>query len=229
LVTLGVVRLEKIWRNAIIQAVQAGGLDPRELDFDFGDTETRIAHRWSESHFILGGRWSNWQGSNVVGDAAPWPYREYVWSKVEQRVERWAAEVKKDLETPDLWAQLQREREILSRAPDAAENTPFTPDEQAEIVKHLDEIKEYVKNTHSLSQDQMVALEEGFKVLATATKRVGRNDWRLMFLGLMLTPIVAGILPPDAVHGFLWMALHGLQHFFSGAGGPSPPQLPPVI
>ncbi len=223
------MRLEKVWRNAIIEAVQAGGLDPREFDFDFGDTETRIAHRWSESHFILGGPWGNWEGTYVVGDAVPWPYHEYVWSNVEKRLEQWAAKVKKDLETPDLWAQLQREREILSRAPDEAENTPFTPDEQEEIVKHLDEIKEYVKSTHSLSHDQMVALEEGFKELATATRRLGRNDWRLMFLGLVLTLIVTGILPPDAVHGFLWMALHSLQHFLGGAASPSPPQLPPVI
>jgi hypothetical protein len=222
------VRLEKMWRNAIIEAVQAGGLDPREFDFDFGEMETRIAHRWSESHLILGGSWGSWEGSYVVGDAVPWPYHEYVWSNVEERVEQWTAKVKKDLETPDLWAQLQREREILSRTPDESENTPFTPDEQAAIVKHLDEIKEYVKNTHSLSQDQMVALEEGFDELATATKRLGRNDWRLMFLGLVLTLIVTGTLPPDTVHGFLLMALHGLQHFFGAAAGPSPPQLPPV-
>ena len=85
-----------------------------------------------------------------------------------------------------------------------------------------------MKNTHSLSQDQMVALEEGFKELTAATKRHGRNDWRLMFLGVVLTFIVTGILPPDAVHGFLWTALHGLQHLFGGGAGPSPPQLLPV-
>lgn len=62
-VTLGFVRLEKMWRNAIIGAVQEGGLDPREFDFDFGDTETRIAHRWSESYFILDGPWGNWEGA----------------------------------------------------------------------------------------------------------------------------------------------------------------------
>jgi hypothetical protein len=147
---------------------------------------------------------------------------------VEKRVERWAAEVKRDIETPDLWAQLQREREILGRAPDEAENTPFTPDEQAEIVKHLDELKEYMKETYSLSQDQMVALEGEFRELVAATKRHGRRDWRLMFLGVALGFIATGILPPDAVHGFLWTALHGLQHLFGGTAGSSPPQLPPV-
>jgi hypothetical protein len=220
------VRLEKIWRNGIIEAVQAGGLDPRDLDFDFGDTETRIAHRWSESYLILGGAWGSWEGSYVVGDAPPWPYQEYIWSRVEERVKQWAAQVKRDLETPDLWAQLRREREILSWSPDEAENTPFTPDEQTEIVNHFEEIKEYVKNTHSLSQDQMVALEAGFKQLAAATRRLGRNEWRLMYLGLVFTLIITGIVPPDAVHGFLWMAVRGLQHLFGGAG-PSPPHLPP--
>jgi hypothetical protein len=156
------------------------------------------------------------------------PYRQVGSIRGNSRVEQWAAKVKTDLETPDLWAELQREREILSWAPDGAENTPFTPDEQAEIIKHLDELKDYVKSTHSLAQDQIVALEEGFTELATATTRLGRNDWRLMFFGVVLTFITAGVLPPDAVHGFLWMALHGFQHFFGGGAGPSPPQLPPV-
>ncbi|MGZ6563244.1 MAG: hypothetical protein ACXVH3_26050 [Solirubrobacteraceae bacterium] len=222
------MRLEKMWRNAVIEAVQAGGLDPRDFDFDFGDTETRIAHRWSESWFSLRGPWGDWDGSQVVGEGPLRPYQEYIWSKVEERVQQWATKVKSDLETPDLWAQLQREREILSWAPHEAENTPFTPDEQAEIVKHLDELMEYVKDTHSLAQDQTVVLDEGFKELVDALPHSGRNEWRLMFLGVVLTFIVAGILPPDAVHGFLWMALHGLQHFFGGGAGPAPPQLPPV-
>jgi hypothetical protein len=86
-----------------------------------------------------------------------------------------------------------------------------------------------VKATHSLSQDQMVALEQGFDELKAATRRLGRNDVRLMFLGLVLTLIVSGILPPDAVHGLLWMALHGLQHLFGRGGAPSPPPLPPAM
>jgi hypothetical protein len=50
-----------------------------------------------------------------------------------------------------------------------------------------------------------------------------------MFLGVVLSFILAGILPRDAIHDFLRMALHGLQNFFGGGGaGPWPPQLPPV-
>jgi hypothetical protein len=222
------VRFEKVWRNAIIEAVQAGGLDPREFDFDFGDTETRITHRSSESYLILGGAWGDWEGTYVIGDAVPRPYREVIWPKVEDRVKQWAVEVKTDLETPDLWAQLQREREILDWGADETENTLFTPNEQAEIIERLDELKEYVKNTHSLEQDQIVALEEGFQELAIATSRLGRNDWRLMLLGVVLTFIVAGILPPEAVNGFLRMALHALQDFFGGGAGPPPPQLPAI-
>jgi uracil-DNA glycosylase family 4 len=35
---------------------------------------------------------------------------------VEERVQRWARDVKRDVDTPDIWADLQREREILTGA-----------------------------------------------------------------------------------------------------------------
>ena len=65
----------------------------------------RIAHRWSESYFILRGLWGNWKGSYVVGEAVPWPYQRTSCGRT------WRSEsstgppkVKTDLETPDLWA-----------------------------------------------------------------------------------------------------------------------------
>jgi hypothetical protein len=167
-----------------------------------------------------------WVGSYVVGDFVPSPFQAYTWPKIEELVERWAGHVKADLETPDLWAQLQGQRELLSRTPDEAENTPFTPDEQAEILKGLAELEEWVY-THPLSPDQAVVVDKGFKQVVAAIKRgLGRSDVRLMFYGVVLTLIVSGIVTPDAMHGFLWTALHALEHFF---GGPSPPQLPPPI
>ncbi len=120
-----------------------GGLDPIECDLDEGGAEVRISHMPSGSVFILGGDASRYTGSYVVGDSASsWPYEAFTWTKVPERVQRWAEEVKHDVDTPDLWAELQREREILTGARYAAvENTLFTPDEQAEIAAQLQEIR----------------------------------------------------------------------------------------
>jgi len=217
--------MEKLFRNSIIKAVQAGGVDPGQFDFDLKDDDIRIAHRWSESRLTLHGPWGDWKGSYVAGDSSPWPIHAISFSQVEESVEHWVSKVKRDLETPDLLAELQRQRELLSQTPDEAENTPFTPDEQAQIVAQLKEIKDWVKRTHALTPEQTFVLEEEFKGLRMSVARLGRVDWRLRFLGVLFVFLGSGILPQEVVQGLLMMALHGLQEFF---GGSPPPQLGPV-
>jgi hypothetical protein len=221
------VRLEKYQRNAIFEEIVAGGLDARECDLSERETEVRISHGPSGSHFTLSGV-GLYSGEYVVGDSEiSWPYKDIIWPSVPKRVRKWAEEVKHDLDTPDLWAELKREREILTGARfEAAENTPFTPAEQAEIARQLLEIKEYVKKTYSLSSQQWSAIEDRLDEAKEAAKRVGRKDWLLLFYGVMFTVIVTALLPPEAVQHILIAALQGLAHLFSAGG--TPPQLPPM-
>src|SRR5689334_12587207 len=131
-------------RNQILEAIQDAGLDPRDFDFEDGDAEVRIKHKWSDSYFIVGGNPAHYVGSYVVGDAPAWPYDAYSWTAIIPRISRWLKEVKRDLETPDLWAELQHEAELLGGASNEDnENTPFTPEEQNEIVGRLQALVEY--------------------------------------------------------------------------------------
>jgi len=146
---------------------------------------------------------------------------------VEQRVEGWAKDVKEDVDTPDLWAELQREREVLTGARyDEVENTPFTSDEQAAIAERLQQTKQYVTRTYSLSDAQILHLEAKLDDIAAAAGRMGRKDWTLLVCGALLGAFVQGILPPEAVQDILRMTLDGLGYLFGGEVGPS--QLPPV-
>jgi hypothetical protein len=72
----------------------------------------------------------------------------------------------------------------------------------------------------------MQLLEARLDEVEAATGRLGRKDWLLVFWGRFFGVIVSGVLPPEAVHHILWVALHGLEHHF-GSGG-FPPQIPPV-
>jgi hypothetical protein len=164
----------------------------------------------------------------VVGDSALlWPYEAFTWTKVPEKVRQWAEEVKRDVDTPDLWADLQREREILAGARyEAVENTLFTLDEQAQIAKQLREIKEYLKKTYSLSGEQMSRVEAKLDEAEEAACRIGRKDWLLLFCGVMFTLIVTGLLPPEAVQHIILIAVHGLDHLLGGGG--RPPELPPM-
>jgi hypothetical protein len=55
------------------------------------------------------------------------------------------------LDTPDLLAELQRDREILTGARfENVENAPFTPEEQAEIAKWAEASEEFLRHRYSL-------------------------------------------------------------------------------
>jgi hypothetical protein len=220
--------MEKWQRNVIYRAVVAGGLDPRECNFNYGDAGARIRHLPSASYFLLEGDINEYTAKAVVGESEKWPagLRTF-WIQVEERVRLWAKEVKEDVDTPDLWAELQREREILTGARyDDVENTPFTSDEQAEIAEHLRQTKKYVARTYSLSDAQMRHLEAQLGNIAAAAGRMGRKDWTLLVCGTLLGTFVQGILPPEAVQDILRMTLDGLGYLFGLGDGP--PQLPPV-
>jgi hypothetical protein len=222
------VEPQKWQRNAMFEAVAAGGLDAREYTLQYDDMEASIIHVPSASFFLLEGEAGHYTTTAVVGEMPTLGQLDaYTWAKVEERVRRWAEDVKRDDETPDLWAELQRERKILAGACyEDVENTPFTSDEQAEIAEQLRQIKEYAKKTYSLTQAQMLSLNARFDELEAAAGRIGRKDWLLLFLGVMFTVIVTDLLPPEAVQHILGMALQGLDHLFGGWG--RPPQLQPI-
>ena len=95
-----------------------------------------------------------------------------------RRVSAWLEEVKRDLETPDLWAELQREAKLLGAGSNAVtENTPFTPEEQKEIARETKELAKYVRKIHLLSPAQMQVLDEKLEYLVDASDRLGRKDW----------------------------------------------------
>jgi hypothetical protein len=219
--------MEKWQRNVVYEAVVAGGLDPRECTFDYGDAEARITHVPSASFFLLEGDITRYTAKAVVGDSVKWQGGlPTFWIQVEERVRRWAKEVKEDVDTPDRWAESQREREILTGARyEDVENTPFTSDEQAAIAEHLRQTKEYVTRTYSLSDAQILHLEARLDDVAAAASRMGRKDWTLLVCGALLGAFVEGILPQEAVQDILRMTLDGLGYLFGGGG---PPELPPV-
>jgi hypothetical protein len=221
------MQLEKGQRNGIFDAIETAGLNPRDFELDTGgndDDEARIIHRRSESTFVLGrDGMGGYSGTMVAGDGRPWPYRAHSWTSAEQSVSRWLEEVKQDLETPDLWAELQQEREMLGTAPaEATENTPFSADEQREIANQLRATKKYVKKTYALSEDDMQALEARLDHLGDAAGRLGRLDWRTVVAGTLLTAIVEAVLPPEATRDVLLMLLRSLAHLF----GHPIPELP---
>ncbi len=226
----GVAKLVPMWpvkefRNTIFNAVVAGELDARECTFDYDDAKARITHVPSGSSFLIEhGQTSSYLTTAFVGDLSPFQLEAAIWPTVEERVERWARDVKRDVDTPDLWAEVQAEREIFTGDSFVDDdNSSFSQDEQAEIVEQVRVIKVFVQTSHVHDDAQWRSIEAKLDYIQEAAGRIGRKDWWLLVLGVMFELIATGLLPPNAVRDIITAAFHALGHLFKMP----PPMLPP--
>ena len=105
--------MSKWKKNQIFEAIQGVGLNPKDFDFEDGDAGVRINHQWSESYFTIGRNGTSYVGCCVVGDGQDWPYQAYSQETTISRESGWLEEVKRDLETPELAAELQYQADLL--------------------------------------------------------------------------------------------------------------------
>jgi hypothetical protein len=104
--------LQKWQTNEIFKAIEGVSLNPNEFEFDNTGMEALLKYKWSKSYFVIGGNAGHYIGNYVVGDGVNWPYEVYSWEPVMSRFSRWVKEVKDDVDTPDLWAELQRDASL---------------------------------------------------------------------------------------------------------------------
>lgn len=216
--------LGKLLRNEVVRAVQGAGFSAEEFDWgDFLAEEVTVRHRRAGASFVFGGSAGDYVSRYYVADDPVEERTGMSWFGLKQQLEFWLSALKLDIETPDLWAELQGEEELFMAVSDEAmENTPFTPAEQEEIAGQLRELKGYVIRTHSLSEAQTRLLEERLDYLAAAAGRVGRKDWMLLAAGVMLGYVLTAALPPEAARDIVGTLLTSIGHIVGGR----PPGLP---
>lgn len=226
----GSVQPLKFQRNSIYEAVVAGGLDAAECNFTYDEVQWRISHAPSQSYFLIRSDPGKYTSTSVVGENPPWPTESYNWASVPDKVKLWAEEVRHDVDTPDLWAELRRNPGVLTGAGyEDLENTPFTPDEQAEILEKLGEIKGLAERADTLSEQQKLSVEAKLDALAEAAARAGRRDWQLMFGGVILGLILQQLVPQEVTSTIVEMVGNGLGHLFDGDGLLVLPLAPPPV
>lgn len=112
-------------------AVGAAGLSPSDFEWDHraddDEAEARLEHRPSGAYFIFRGSPGTYSSSSRAEDHPVRDRTELSWYRLMQQVELWLAEVKRDIETPDLWAQLHSSADVLTAAAMDAIETNRSP------------------------------------------------------------------------------------------------------
>ncbi len=221
-------------KNECFAAIQEAQLDP--ADFFWADQTFQLEGgqgalilsiqppRVITARFEFGFDGFSWRYHYTPDTQAPFQLgKAGPWAAEMNAVRRWLVAVRNEIGSPDLWAELRRERELLAQpnAAGAEGNTEFTKDELALISEQIRELKQYVLDSLALPEPQVRELEVRLDYLEQAARRMGRVDWWNLFAGALMNLVLTGLIPPHAVQTLLLLAAHGLSGLFGGG----PPEL----
>lgn len=218
--------ITKIQRNSLLEAIAKTDLNVSDFDLIVSSaSDVRIIQISTGSYFRVA---EIYKGYLIDRQVEGYPKENHYpnkWAEVWRLANSWLADIIRDVTTPDLWDELRSQREFLSEAGyGASPDRPFAADERGEIAVQIRQIKEFLRENASLTGDQMSDIEKRLDEAEEAASRVNRKDWLLLFLGIMFTLIISGLLTPETVQHVLGMAIHGLSHLY--AAGEKPLELP---
>jgi hypothetical protein len=186
--------LSRLERNQIFEAIAANDLDPAEFTLREVKAGLILIRHLSGSEFKFAnaaGSPEQYIVSAMVADGTDETY--YVPRKIAdliRPIRAWVNEIKQVSETPDLWAEMLRSRELITEIQQTdSDNTPFTQDEQRQIAAQLQEIKKQVREQFELTNEQIEQIDARLDEAEDASKRIGRKDWLLLFGGTILNLI----------------------------------------
>jgi hypothetical protein len=213
-------------RNEIYDAIARSDLDPVECNLEVSQTIAVLTHNsGSRLEFRVNTNGTKFRVHSVIPDVSD--KRDEIglgitW--VAPYVTDWANSVKEGVELIDLWADMRRGQEILSdmQSVDSG-NTSFTQDEQRQISAQLREIKEQLKERFELTGEQLEKINERLDEAEEASKRMGRKDWFIYFLGTISALTIATTVVPGVGEHIFTMFIHALGHLFTD--GSEPPQI----
>jgi hypothetical protein len=204
--------INKYLGNKVFVAIREAGLEPSGFTLTEDGGVILLEHRGSQSAMRL----SDAPRGYVAIDARVSGQRHFTESTTDwpSLLAPWLEDVKRDVETPDLWAEYNRQQELLSAtAPhDADVNTPFSPTEQEEIAERLMQLGTYAAASGNFSDDEVQILNAKLDLLLESSKHSRRFDWREQLIGALLGAVVGNVLPSGATIDVLNMALRSVGH-----------------
>lgn len=190
---------ERVLRNTqkadLHSYLHSKGLSPGDFTLTEDNPSVYLRHRFSDyGCTIIVGRFA------ADGYAADATYRfEYspgrellqetelfhTWNSLLEGFDAWTGYLVDELATPDLWSNVPSDAQLIRLAADQ-DNRPYTPEEQLQVKKALDEIKSYIIQSQQLSENQAKMIEGRFQYMEEAASRLGRKD----YIGIVVTTLL---------------------------------------
>lgn len=208
-------------KNSLFTSIQLQGLSPSDFACDeIPDTHSvRVRYKGTRYRFLIEvgeDRFheetyftiSRSPGLRVLSEHS----RCTSWNDVRLSFDLWLTSLISELETPDLWATVSGDAQLINLADDQ-DNRPFTPQEQLQVTHALNEIKTYLIQAQRLTEEQTKTIEARFAYMEEAASRLGRKDWMNILIGNLIGIVSTLSLSADSTKDLFRFAGHIVKQF----------------
>lgn len=142
------------------------------------------------------------------------------WEEQKRYVKLWANCLKKEIEAPDLWAEIEKYRTTLPLLPgEQLVNEPIPAYEVEEIASKLNLLADKVEEQFKLTNEQNQFVRSKLNYLADAAKRQPRRDWENIFIAVIINIAFNLALEPAKAQQF-WQLVKSIIGPFIHLIGP---------
>ncbi len=139
----------------------------------------------------------------------------------------WLQQLKREVDAPDLWTVAAEDANFFQLSSTInASNTPFSSDEQTYISARLDAMRDFILASAQLADGQRQLVEAQIEFTKEATKRLGRFDWKALFVGTLMSLLMGlvanAVFEPDRARQLFHMAADAFTPLFTNLLGLEP-------
>ena len=214
--------LKLLDRNALLEAVKAAGVDPREYEPFMDDERVRFGDRSTGSHFEVHSSPVGRVIDLKVGDGTRGTRPSGLIKEIVSSLETWLEMVEEFRTTPDLWAELERDDALFKATADDADNAPFEQADKDAVRREIQEIKATAKDAYELNDHALRQLQAALDDVGEKLDTMGRREW-ITYAAGTLAMLQATVLPPDEPRQLLLRLVRAAVNAFGHRLG-LPPQ-----
>jgi hypothetical protein len=242
------VLLSRKQYNEVYEILEHFGLNPNEFDreeasnrFNASVTHSKLVHRETGHFFYFGMNREQsafmpiYSPGAQTPHASPYDYHNPMevggeWSQIVQDIRQWASLMSEELEVEDLWEQLKKQQEALTKAfSPGLDDTPLTTKERVRFSEGLARVETLcIEMAHktTASPEDVRSIEKTMKAhfvyLDHKSEVIGRKDLIIIVMGVMFALAVDPSLPGEWRKTFLGQVFGYVQQFIAGLLGNSP-------
>jgi hypothetical protein len=202
-------RILQSQKNEVFALIKSAGLDPS--DFQWADAEShwtyitsmvsRLKHKHSSYFFQFDFYLGEHRGFFSPGRDSEFSsgIRSLSFEDIFNNVKTWLYYLKREINAPDLWGALLKEKELAEIASASEDQESFSAEEQRQISEQLRELREYLVKTYNLTEAQSDRIERRLNYLEDALGRMNKKDWLTLSMGVLFCIAASNDLTREAI------------------------------